>query len=142
MTFALGEALSMLLINRGFLKPTVFLARGDGNTSGVSAAAFTTGLLRSGADVLDGGILPAPAAAYLVTHYAAHAAAFVGAGGIRFFDEFGAEFSDSDKELIESLLSEKPRIYNSDFGRLYNFTDAVNTYKHIGMLHHAHIDIG
>ncbi|GHU99661.1 phosphoglucosamine mutase [Clostridia bacterium] len=131
----LGKALGVYLLTRGFLKPTVFLAR-DTRVSGAAlAAALSAGLLSAGTDVLDAGVLPTPAAAYLVPYYAAHAAAVISAShnppeynGIKLLDSAGKKFSDTDEERIEVLMSERSRLLTREFGRPYNFSDAAIPY--------------
>ncbi|MDR1093000.1 MAG: phosphoglucosamine mutase [Clostridiales bacterium] len=135
----LGKAVGLFLFNKGHTKPTVLLARDTRASGPAIAAAMSAGLMAAGADVLDAGVLPTPAAAYLAPYYAAHAAAVVSAShnppeynGVKLFDGEGRKFSDADEETIEILMNERPRLLGRGFGRRYDFSDAAIPYgEHI-----------
>jgi len=131
----LGKAAGMFLYNKGHTKPSVLIVRDTRASGAALSAALSAGLMAAGTDVLDAGVLPTPAAAYLVSHYSAHAAAVVSAShnppeynGIKLFAGDGRKLPDADEETIEALMEEKPRLLNRDFGKLYDFSSAAAPY--------------
>lgn len=78
-------------------------------------AGLSAGIMSAGVDVLDAGILPTPAVAFLVTALGAEAGAVISAShnpysdnGIKFFDAAGLKLSDDREARIESWLGSGP----------------------------------
>ncbi len=100
------------------------------------SAAVSAGLAASGVDVLDAGVIPTPAAAYLVADTGADFGVMVSAShnpaadnGIKFFAAGGRKLPDSVEDLIEAEMS-KPKAGNTgrEVGRIRRFADAEDRY--------------
>jgi len=78
-------------------------------------SAFIAGACSVGATVLDVGIIPTPAVAYLTRHFKGDIGVVISAShnsfefnGIKFFDKDGYKLSDEDEAKIECLVLESP----------------------------------
>lgn len=74
-------------------------------------ASLTAGLCSVGADVLQCGVIPTPAVAYLIGKYGADAGIMISAShnpceynGIKLFSGTGYKLSDSIEEEIEAIV--------------------------------------
>ncbi|MDR0839887.1 MAG: phosphoglucosamine mutase [Christensenellaceae bacterium] len=93
--------------------PRIVVGRDTRRSGDMLSAALTAGICSVGGDVIDVGILPTPALAYLVRLYGADAAVMVSAShntmeynGIKWFNGEGFKLSDALEDEIECLLSE------------------------------------
>ncbi|MBI2574917.1 phosphoglucosamine mutase [Candidatus Woesearchaeota archaeon] len=93
-------------------------------TSAGLLSGLKTGLLSSGADVLDAGVLNTPAAAYLTLKLKAGGAAIVSAShnpaeenGIKFFTAQGTKLSESQEQKIEGLFFSGKNLEAGKYGR-------------------------
>ncbi|SJN08702.1 Phosphoglucosamine mutase [Leucobacter sp. 7(1)] len=100
------------------------------------SAAVAAGLASAGVDVLDAGVIPTPAAAYLVADTGADFGVMVSAShnpaadnGIKFFAEGGRKLADDIEDQIEAAL-ERPAIAvtGREVGRIRRFADAEDRY--------------
>ncbi|GAA1607750.1 phosphoglucosamine mutase [Leucobacter chromiireducens] len=100
------------------------------------SAAVAAGLASAGVDVLDAGVIPTPAAAYLVADTGADFGVMVSAShnpaadnGIKFFAEGGRKLADDIEDEIEAAL-ERPSIAvtGREVGRIQRFADAEDRY--------------
>ncbi|QWT24011.1 phosphoglucosamine mutase [Subtercola sp. PAMC28395] len=117
-------------------RPVAVLAR-DPRTSGdFIAAAVAAGFASSGVDVYDAGVIPTPAAAYLVADFGADFGCMISAShnpapdnGIKFFARKGKKLDDDIEDQIEVALTE-PFLtpLGSDVGRIRRFADAEDRY--------------
>ncbi|GAA0998240.1 phosphoglucosamine mutase [Subtercola frigoramans] len=117
-------------------RPVAVLAR-DPRTSGdFIAAAVAAGFASSGVDVYDAGVIPTPAAAYLVADFGADFGCMISAShnpapdnGIKFFARKGKKLDDEIEEQIEAALAE-PFLtpLGADVGRIRRFADAEDRY--------------
>ena len=94
------------------------------------------GLSSSGIDVYDAGVLPTPAAAYLVADLDADFGVMISAShnpapdnGIKFFARGGQKLPDDVEDAIEAQLGKEPlRPVGGDVGRIQRFSDAEDRY--------------
>jgi phosphoglucosamine mutase len=108
-------------------------------------AALSAGLASSGIDVLDAGVIPTPAAAYLVADSGADFGVMISAShnpapdnGIKFFAFGGTKLPDEVEDRIEENLGiEKLLPIAGDVGRIHRFADAEDRYvvHLLGTLH-------
>ncbi|CAN5295683.1 phosphoglucosamine mutase [soil metagenome] len=117
-------------------RPVAVLAR-DPRTSGdFISAAVAAGFASSGVDVYDAGVIPTPAAAYLVADFGADFGCMISAShnpapdnGIKFFARKGKKLDDDVEEQIEAALGEPFLMpLGSDVGRIRRFADAEDRY--------------
>jgi phosphoglucosamine mutase len=100
------------------------------------AAAVAAGLASSGIDVLDAGVLPTPACAYLIKDIDADFGVMISAShnpapdnGIKFFSYGGVKLPDEVEDRIEEHLGiEKLLPTGSEVGRIRRFADAEDRY--------------
>ncbi|MBC9944268.1 phosphoglucosamine mutase [Leucobacter sp. cx-328] len=100
------------------------------------SAAVSAGLAAAGVDVLDAGVIPTPAAAYLVADTDADFGVMVSAShnpaadnGIKFFAGGGKKLDDSIEDEIEAALAQPaPAATGREVGRIRRFADAEDRY--------------
>ncbi len=92
-------------------KPRILLGRDTRLSGDMLSAALAAGICSVGGDVIDVGVIPTPAMAYLARAYEADAAVMVSAShntmeynGIKWFDGRGFKLSDSLEDEIEKLI--------------------------------------
>jgi phosphoglucosamine mutase len=117
-------------------RPTAVLARDPRVSGEFIAAAVAAGLASSGIDVLDAGVIPTPAAAYLVGAVGADFGVMVSAShnpapdnGIKFFAIGGTKLPDEVEDRIEEAMGE-PKLTptGGEVGRIRRFSDAEDRY--------------
>ncbi|TXK19200.1 phosphoglucosamine mutase [Homoserinibacter sp. GY 40078] len=100
------------------------------------SAAVAAGLASSGIDVLDAGVIPTPAAAFLVGDIGADFGVMVSAShnpapdnGIKFFAIGGVKLPDEVEDRIEAALAQ-PKLAptGAGVGRIRRFSDAEDRY--------------
>ncbi len=118
-------------------RPTAIVARDPRVSGEFLTAAVSAGLASSGIDVLDAGVLPTPAAAFLVGDINADFGVMVSAShnpapdnGIKFFSFGGTKLPDEVEERIERALDEGDVLAptGADVGRIRRFADAEDRY--------------
>jgi phosphoglucosamine mutase len=100
------------------------------------AAAVAAGLASSGVDVYDAGVIPTPAAAFLVADFNADLGVMISAShnpapdnGIKFFAAGGTKLPDEVEDRIEAAMSAaKLAPTGGDVGRVRRFSDAEDRY--------------
>jgi len=100
-------------------------------------AAVSAGLAASGVDVLDAGVIPTPALAFLVADHDADFGVMVSAShnpapdnGIKIFARGGVKLPDEVEQRIEAAMAwEKLLPTGSGVGRIRRFSDAEDRYK-------------
>ncbi|WP_053352819.1 phosphoglucosamine mutase [Leucobacter musarum] len=100
------------------------------------AAAVSAGLASAGVDVLDAGVIPTPAAAYLVADTGADFGVMVSAShnaapdnGIKFFAEGGRKLPDDVEDQIEAAIDGATvAVTGREVGRIRRFADAEDRY--------------
>ena len=118
-------------------RPRAVLAR-DGRASGeFIGAAVLAGLASSGVDVYDAGVIPTPAAAYLVADTGAHFGVVISAShnpapdnGIKFLASGGKKLPDAVEDTIQEVYESREfhRPTGADVGRITLLTDAEDRY--------------
>jgi phosphoglucosamine mutase len=117
-------------------RPRAVLARDPRISGEFISAAVAAGLASSGIDVLDAGVIPTPAAAFLVGDIGADFGVVVSAShnpapdnGIKFFAYGGTKLPDEVEDRIEAALA-APELLptGADVGRIRRFADAEDRY--------------
>lgn len=113
----------------------------DTRTSGdMLEAALTAGICSMGLDVIQVGIIPTPAVAYLTRKYNALAGVVISAShnpgeynGIKFFNFEGLKLPDNVEEEIEDIILNKKEIEDrpikENIGRVYIEENGAKDYK-------------
>ena len=115
---------------------TAVVARDPRVSGEFLAAAVSAGLASSGVDVLDAGVLPTPAAAFLVADRDADFGVMVSAShnpapdnGIKIFARGGSKLPDEVEARIEEAMSgPKLQPTGAAVGRIQRFADAEDRY--------------
>lgn len=108
----IGGAIGTLLLEQGRKDGLTVLMGEDGRASGqMIRFALSAGLLGRGIHVVNGGLLPTPALAYLTTRRSFTAGVMISAShnpaehnGIKLFGRDGAKLPDELEDRIEALL--------------------------------------
>src|SRR5690606_7184230 len=117
-------------------RPVAVLARDPRISGEFISSAIAAGLASSGVDVLDAGVIPTPAAAFLVADADADFGVMVSAShnpapdnGIKFFATGGVKLPDEVEDRIELALSQ-PKLAptGAGVGRIRRFADAEDRY--------------
>jgi len=94
-------------------KPRILLGRDTRLSGDMLSAALTAGICSVGGDVIDVGVIPTPAMAYLARLYETDAAVMVSAShntmeynGIKWFNGKGFKLSDELEDRIEKLIKD------------------------------------
>jgi phosphoglucosamine mutase len=117
-------------------RPVAVLARDPRVSGDFLAAAVAAGLASSGVDVLDAGVIPTPAAAFLIADIDADFGVMISAShnpapdnGIKIFARGGRKLPDEVEARIEHYLTE-PNLAptGAGVGRIRRFADAEDRY--------------
>jgi phosphoglucosamine mutase len=117
-------------------RPTAVVARDPRVSGEFLTAAVAAGLASSGVDVLDAGVIPTPATAFLIDSIHADFGVMISAShnpapdnGIKFFSYGGTKLPDEVEDRIESYLG-KPKLapVGDGVGRIRRFADAEDRY--------------
>jgi phosphoglucosamine mutase len=117
-------------------RPTAVVARDPRVSGEFLSAAVSAGLASSGVDVYDAGVIPTPAAAFLVGDFGADLGVMISAShnaapdnGIKFFARGGAKLPDEVEDRIEAaMFARKLAPTGGDVGRIRRFADAEDRY--------------
>jgi len=117
-------------------RPKAVVARDPRISSEFINAAVSAGLASSGIDVFDAGVLPTPAAAFLVDDINADFGVMISAShnpapdnGIKFLSRGGEKLSDAQEDrILEQMELEPRRPIGADVGRVRRFSDAEDRY--------------
>ena len=115
---------------------TAVVARDPRVSGEFLAAAVAAGLASSGVDVLDAGVIPTPATAFLIADHDADFGVMVSAShnpapdnGIKIFARGGTKLPDIVEERIERALEgERLQPTGAGVGRIRRFADAEDRY--------------
>ncbi|MGN6127508.1 MAG: phosphoglucosamine mutase [Humibacter sp.] len=117
-------------------RPVAVVARDPRVSGEFLIAAVAAGLASSGVDVLDAGVIPTPAAAFLIADIGADFGVMISAShnpapdnGIKIFARGGTKLPDIVEDRIEAAL-DKPKLTptGADVGRIRRFADAEDRY--------------
>src|SRR5690554_3654340 len=117
-------------------RATAVVARDPRVSGEFITAAVSAGLASAGVDVLDAGVIPTPAAAFLVADSQADFGVMISAShnpapdnGIKFFAAGGRKLPDAVEDRIEQGLTEEKLLpTGADVGRINRFADAEDRY--------------
>lgn len=117
-------------------RPVGVIARDPRISGEFISSAIAAGLASSGVDVYDAGVIPTPAAAFLVGDVKADFGIMVSAShnpapdnGIKFFAAGGRKLPDEVEDRIEEALSAPPLApRGAEVGRIRRFADAEDRY--------------
>lgn len=117
-------------------RPVAVLARDPRVSGDFLGAAVAAGLASSGVDVLDAGVIPTPAAAYLIGSIDADFGVMISAShnpapdnGIKIFAYGGTKLPDVVEDRIEAALNADHLLpVGADVGRIRRFADAEDRY--------------
>ncbi len=137
LAFKIGAVGAYVLTNEVH-SPRILIGMDTRKSGPMLGSALSAGVCSVGGDVLDVGILPTPAMAYLVRLYEADAAVMISAShnpmeynGIKWFDKNGFKLSDDIEDRIESIIQsgeELPRPEGRDVGRVISAVRAKKDY--------------
>ncbi|KQM84266.1 phosphoglucosamine mutase [Agromyces sp. Leaf222] len=117
-------------------RPVAVVARDPRVSGEFLTAAVSAGLASSGVDVLDAGVIPTPATAFLIDSIGADFGVMISAShnpapdnGIKFFSFGGTKLPDEVEDRIESYLGrQKLAPIGGGVGRIRRFADAEDRY--------------
>jgi phosphoglucosamine mutase len=117
-------------------RPIAVVARDPRISGEFIGAAVAAGLSSSGVDVYDAGVIPTPAAAFLVADFKADFGVMISAShnpapdnGIKFFAVGGTKLPDVVEDRIEAALGEQKLAPTGlEVGRIRRFADAEDRY--------------
>lgn len=117
-------------------RPVAVVARDPRVSGEFLTAAVSAGLASSGVDVLDAGVIPTPATAFLIDSIHADFGVMISAShnpapdnGIKFFSFGGTKLPDEVEDRIESFLGrQKLAPVGDGVGRIRRFADAEDRY--------------
>ncbi|RMB58349.1 phosphoglucosamine mutase [Tessaracoccus antarcticus] len=120
----------------GRRQPTALVARDPRASGEFLEAAVCAGLASAGVDVMRIGVVPTPAAAFLVNEYRTDLGVMISAShndmpdnGIKFFSRGGVKLSDDLEDAIEQHLGEHwQRPIGDKVGRIISEPHAVDLY--------------
>ncbi len=139
MAMNIGRAAAMVLTNEDRRHPRVLIGKDTRKSSDMLEAAITAGLCSVGANVIQLGVVPTPAVAYLVGKYKADAGVVLTAShnpcefnGIKIFSGDGYKLPDALEEQIEAIVLDHaatpPVPVGGDLGTVHAAPDAVRDY--------------
>lgn len=117
-------------------RPLAVLARDPRISGEFIAAAVAAGLAGSGVDVYDAGVIPTPAAAFLIADVGADFGVMISAShnpapdnGIKIFARGGTKLADEVEDRIETAMAAPPLVpVGAEVGRIRRFADAEDRY--------------
>ncbi len=148
----IGRAAAAVLSDGCRHRPTFVIGSDTRASSDMLSAALIAGLCSVGADVIQLGVVPTPAVAYLVGKYKADAGVMISAShnpaefnGIKIFSGNGFKLPDLLEEKIEDLILAKEKSYaiplGGEVGRVTYAKSAANDYiRHIKSTAHCSLD--
>ena len=134
-----GRAAAMVLTDGTYRRPKILIGKDTRLSSDMLENALTAGLCSVGANVVQLGVVPTPAVAYLVGKYKADAGIMISAShnpcefnGIKIFSGDGYKLPDALEERIEAIVldheAEPPCCTGGEIGRVEPAPDVVRDY--------------
>ena len=139
----IGRAAAAVLAQTEHHRPRVLIGMDTRISSKMLEAALTAGLCSVGADVVQVGVVPTPAVAFLVTHYGMDAGVMISAShnpceynGIKLFSSTGYKLSDALEAEIEAIVLDDAQELTfptgGELGRVQLEPSALSDYiKHV-----------
>ena len=148
----IGRAAASVLSDGSRRRPTFVVGSDTRASSDMLGSALISGLCSVGADVIQLGVVPTPAVAYLVGKYKADAGVMISAShnpaefnGIKIFNGSGYKLDDMLEERIEDIILDKNYSYDfpkgHEVGRLTYAENAAKDYiRYIASSVHYSLD--
>ena len=148
----IGRAAATVLSDGCRRRPTFVIGSDTRASSDMLGASLIAGLCSVGADVIQLGVVPTPAVAYLVGMYKADAGVMISAShnpaefnGIKIFSGNGFKLPDMLEEKIEDLILECNKSYGKpiggEVGKITYAKNAADDYiRHIKSTAHYSLD--
>lgn len=137
LAFELGRAGAYVLTECS-RRPKILIGRDSRVSGDMLQSALTAGLTSVGAEVIDAGIIPTPAVAYLTRLYKLDAGVVISAShnpveynGIKFFNKDGYKLPDEVEDKIEKIINENsdlPTPTGLDVGNVVESKSAQRDY--------------
>lgn len=141
LAFQLGRYGSYQL-TKGKTNPKIVVGRDTRLSGEMLESALIAGILSTGADAIQLGVVTTPCVAYLTRYLQAAGGVMISAShnpfpdnGIKFMNHQGFKLSDEEELQIEAYLEAEdeaedhlPRPTGADLGRIINRSDAVDAY--------------
>lgn len=135
----IGRAAAMVVAEQIGRKPVIMIGKDTRLSSDMLEAALTAGICSVGADVIQAGVLPTPAIAYLVVKEHADAGIMISAShnsyefnGIKIFGSQGFKLTDAEEFEIEEIVLDKVKPYSIrwgwELGRITKIDDIAGHY--------------
>ena len=135
----IGRAAAMVLTKGTCKKPRLLIGMDTRASSQMLEASISAGLCSVGADVMQLGVVPTPAVAYLVKKYGYDAAIIISAShnpceynGIKIFRGNGYKLPDALEEEIEGIILDKsyvpPIKVGGEVGKIIHSKTAIDDY--------------
>lgn len=139
LALGIGRAAASVLANGSRRRPVFVIGADTRASSDMLCAALTAGLCSVGADVLQLGVVPTPAVAFLVGKYKADAGVMISAShnpaeynGIKIFSGDGYKLPDALEEQVEAIVldhvSAPPAPIGGEVGHVTYCPNAVKDY--------------
>lgn len=137
LAFKVGQAAAMVLAETksNGAKPLFTIGKDTRISGDMLEAAITAGLCSAGADVMQLGVVPTPAVAYITVESGADAGIVISAShnpyehnGIKIFNGNGFKLSDELELEIESLVDEPEKLLHRQNGDLGRVIDRAHEY--------------
>lgn len=118
MAMNIGRAAAMVLTDSTHTHPTFLIGKDTRRSSDMLETALAAGLCSVGANVVQLGVIPTPAVAYLIGKYGADAGIMISAShnpcefnGIKIFSGDGYKLPDALEEQIEAIVLDRVQKY-------------------------------
>jgi phosphoglucosamine mutase len=139
MAFELGRAGAAHLQRQHYSRGTIVVGRDTRHSGDMLEAAISAGICAAGVDVVQVGVLPTPAIAYLTRAWGALGGVVLSAShnpfqdnGIKFFSADGFKLADAQEDHLERMVrhgAERPAPTGRDIGRIRIATEASAQYR-------------
>ena len=152
LAMSIGRAAASVLSDGSRHRPTFVVGSDTRASSDMLGSALIAGLCSLGADVIQLGVVPTPAVAYLVEKYKADAGVMISAShnpaefnGIKIFNGYGYKLADMLEERIEDIILDKNYSHNlaegHEVGKVSFAENAKKDYiRHIASTVHYSLD--
>jgi phosphoglucosamine mutase len=120
-------------------RPSILIGRDTRISGEMIEGALVSGITSQGCDVMLAGVIPTPAAAYLVKALQLDCAIIISAShnpmqdnGIKCFSRQGYKLSEKEEQIIENFIDAKDndaRCTGGDLGRVVQIADAGRRYE-------------
>ena len=140
LAYRVGQATAYHLANENGKAPLVVVGKDTRISSDMIEAALSAGLCAGGANVVQLGVVPTPAVAYLTVSNHADAGVVISAShnpfeynGIKIFSSQGFKLSDELEEAIERMVLARGAIpvkTGGELGQIYNGHHALEGYTY------------